>query len=208
VGSRLARSTGRAAVVSVARLRFVSLVLALAALAAPSTVAAVPIGIVSYDTFIPGPDGVNAFGITNISGDFNLPPDFPVTTALQFLGSTLTLTREDGGTDVFALGDIGPGVFEDPRLFFSDLQLFVSATFAATLSTQTLALADGTTLFAPSAAFAFTLLPSVGGALTPGDFAIIDIVAAPPDQSVPEPGSLALLGVGLTGYWIASRRRR
>lgn len=193
--------------VSVARLTFVSLVVTLTALAAPRTVSAIPIGILSYDTFIAGPGGVSAFGIANITGDFNLPPDFPVTTALQFLSSTLTLTRDDGRVDVFSLGDIGPGVFEDPRLLFPDLQFFISATFSATLSTQTLALADGTTLFAPSAAFAFTLLPSTGATLAPGDFAIIDIAAAPPSESVPEPGSLALLVTGLAVFWIASRRR-
>lgn len=178
---------------------------ALASLASPPPASAVPIGIVSFDTFIPGPDGLNAFSVANFTGDFSLPPDFPVFGPLAFLNGTLSLTRQDGATEIFTAGDVGPGVFGDA--LFPDFDLFVSATFSATLSAQDFLLADGTTLVAPSNAILVTLLPSAGEFLLPGDFAIIDIDAAPPTQSVPEPGSLALLGTGLAGLWIASRRR-
>jgi len=193
---------------SVVRVRLVVCVIAVAALAGPSPAWSFPIGIVSFDTFIPGPDGINALSVNNLTGDFSLPPDFPVTAPLTFLDSTLSLTREGGTIDIFDLGDIGPGPFEDPRLLFPDLDAFVSATFSATLSTQNLLLADGSTLFASSAAFLLTLLPSTGTVLAPGDFAIIDVAADPQPPAIPEPGTLALFGTGLAVLRIVSRRRK
>jgi hypothetical protein len=189
-------ATGRVAVVFVARLRLVAFAVSFAVLAAAPTASAVPIGIVSFDTLIPGPAGVNAFGITNLTGPFSLPPDFPAIGSLTFLASTLTVTRESGVIDIFELGDIGSGVFEDPRFLFPDLESFISATFAATLNTQTIELSDGTTLLAASSAVLLTLLPSNGTTLAAGDIAVIDIDAAPSSQTVAEPGKLALVGVG------------
>jgi hypothetical protein len=104
VGCAHGAFTWRTPVVLVARLRLVSFILALAVLAAPPAVSAVPIAIVSFDTFIPGPDGVNAFGIANATGDFSLPPDFPVMTPLTFLATALTVARQGGAIEIFALG--------------------------------------------------------------------------------------------------------
>ena len=58
----------------------------------------VPVGVLSYDTFIPagnGSPGVDAFDIANFTGAFNLAPDFPVTDSLTFKSAVLTLTLSD-----------------------------------------------------------------------------------------------------------------
>ena len=43
---------------------------------------AVPIGALSFDMFIGGPGGVNTLSLSNFTGAFALPPDFPVVDAL------------------------------------------------------------------------------------------------------------------------------
>ena len=146
---------------------------------------AVPIGILSFDTFIPGPGGVNAFNITNLTGGFASPPHFPVVVPLTFTGSSLALVRGDGTPlPVIALGDIGPGSLLDPfgnplaSLQFPDSTSFLSATFTAFLTL------DGV-LFDVSATF----VP------TPRAFAELDARPA----AVPEPPPWLLIAMGLAG---------
>lgn len=164
----------------------------------PSLAFAVPIniGLISFDVLIPGggTPGVNVFNVSNLTGGFALPPDFPALDPLVFLNSSLTLT--DGGTPtVISLGNLGPGAL-DPTIpvQFPDSALFSSAIFVATLSQTSFLLSDGTTFVAASSAITVELLPSFGPSLVPGaDFALITVSPSP----VPEPGTLFLLGTGL-----------
>jgi hypothetical protein len=71
------------------------------------------VGALSYDTFVPAGDGspgIGEFDLANLTGAFDLPPDFPVADDLTFQGAVLTLTFSDLSTQVFNLGDIGPGL--------------------------------------------------------------------------------------------------
>jgi PEP-CTERM motif len=159
----------------------------------------VSLGILSYDSLIPGSPGapgVNGFSIGNFTGNpsaggFALPPSFDVYTALTFTNSALTLNQGTSST-VVALGDIGPGFFIDSLglLQFSDTTLFSSAVFSTTLSPAAFTLSDGTILSFRSQTINLTLSPSFGGSLLPGDLAVISAAAV----VVPEPGTLLLFG--------------
>ena len=137
---------------------------------------AVPVGIISFNTFIPGPGGVNAFTIVNLTGPFALPPTFPVLNSLTFTGSTLALVRGDGmSLPLISLGDIGPGSLAPLSLRFPDTTSFLSATFTASLTMDGL-------LFDLSATF----VPS------PRAFALLDARPA----AAPEPSTWILIVLG------------
>lgn len=190
--------------------RAVQILAALFLLASPSAAVAIPIGFVSFDTVIPGPDGVNAFTIANLTETFGLPPDFPVVDPVTFLSSSLSLTYQDGSTSTIDLMDIGPGFADNPNLFFADSVLFSSATFTATLSSLDFLLADGTTFHAGSSLISVVLSSATGLLLSPGDFAVIDIDGEIGDgeiPSVPEPGTLVLLACGAVASLTIRRRK-
>jgi hypothetical protein len=148
------------------------------------------IGTFSLDQFIP--QAVNNFTVGNSTGPFALDPDFPVLTSVIFKNSKLVLTTDNGTVlpDV-DLGDIGSGF-----ALFGVLggDLFRSAEFTTTLNVLTLALTDGTSFLANTAALDTLLLPSAGSTLTEGDFALITVtgtrVATP---TVPEPATWILV---------------
>jgi hypothetical protein len=181
-----------------------------------STTEAVPIGVLSFDVFVPAnpPDdpGTNAFFIANLTGAEALPGAFDVTTALTLQGSVLTLRFADDSSTAVPLGDIGPGVLESGtppfELQFSDAISFLSARLTATLSDTSFAMSDGTVLFAPSSAVDVTLFGAAESSLLAGgDLAIIDVPAAPIDAAIPEPSTLLLLGSGIAALAGRAARR-
>lgn len=173
------------------------------------------LGFLSYDVLFPGDasnPAVNVFNIVNFTGDpssggFALPADFPVFTALTFLGSGLTLSNS-GPPVIVPIGDLGPGPLSPPgSLRFPDTTLFSSALFSATLSGTHLLLSDGSTFTADSASVTAAILPSAGSSLIPGtDFAVISVNGTV--NPVPEPASLGLTGAAFLGLIIYARRRR
>ena len=71
--------------------KFVAAAFLVLTLCGSRPVSAVPIsvGVISFDTFIAGPGGSNAFFIANLTGDpalggLALPPDFPVASFLSY----------------------------------------------------------------------------------------------------------------------------
>jgi hypothetical protein len=161
----------------------------------------IPVGVVSFDVFIPGASGVNAININNFTGLNALPPDFSGSTDLIFKAASLTL--EDTFSQTVFLGDINPGSFLFPSLQFPSTRNFRKLTFTATLSQTEFVLVDGTAFKAASPDIALTILPFAGSTLVAGtDFGVITI--AP----VPEPGTLPLLLSGLAGLLGLKLRRR
>lgn len=196
------------------RQKLVAVAITLACLvAAPrmATASPIAIGVLSFDTFISGPDGTNAFFVMNLTGDpatggFALPPDFLVATSVTFDSPSLIWTGDASGA--FDLGGVGlvPGSVDPPfDLQFATTTQLLSATFSAILSTTVLQLTDGRTFEAISPLLTATLF-NAGGSLSPGDFVVISIDAnelAP----VPEPATLTLVGTGLLALGARNRAR-
>ena len=178
----------------------------------------VNIGFISFDILIPGGSGtgVNVFNIMNFTGDplsggLGLPPEFIVSDALTFLGSSLTLVSSQGATSVITLGDIGPGGLSIGQSFlvqFPETDLFSSVIFTATLSQTSFFLFDGTPFTAASSVFSAQLLALPGLTLTPGtDLALLTISSAEV-APIPEPGTVVLLGTGLVALIAMKTRSR
>ncbi len=188
--------------------RSLGLVLVLTTCASGATVG---LGVLSIDSLIPGAPGapgVNAFTISNFTGDaasggFALLPDFPAMTPLTFRGASLILNGPSG-LQTIALGDLGPGQFSPLSLHFADTLRFSSASLSLTLDRQSFQLGGSGTFNANTANIVTQLLPASGSSLVPGsDFALIAANNAP--SAIPEPASsgLALFG---TVIFIALRR--
>jgi hypothetical protein len=174
----------------------------LCVLPAISAADSLPIGLLSFNTSIFGNPGTNAFTISNFTGIFALPPDFPVLDSLIFLGSTLTVVQASGST-VFNLGDLGPGDFS---VEVSQSEVFLSALFTATLSQTMFQLANGS-FFIASPTFSTDLLPAAGSTLTPDvDLAVMNVSGT--IAQVTEPISLLLVPMGLCALVILNRRSR
>ena len=177
--------------------------------------ATINIGALSYDTFIPagnGSPGVFAFNLSNLTGAFSLPPDFPVSGSLTFGSATLTLTLSDLSLDVIPLGDIGPGFLVDgggnPIVQVPGNTVFDSAKFTATLAPLTFALSDGTKFTTNSSSIVATLLPSSGTALAVDVDNTAIVVSGAVSTATPEPSSGTLALTGLLGLaWCQQRRR-
>jgi hypothetical protein len=172
------------------------------------------LGALSYDTFIPpgnGSPGIYTFDLANLTGAYNLPPDFPVADNLTFQGAVLTLTLEDLSQQVFDLGDVAPGFLVDgsgnPIVQVPGDEVFDSAEFTATLSEQTIGLYDGTSFVADSTALDVLLLPSSGPTLMV-DVDQTTIGVSGTVQSTPEPASREMVLLALPFLAWNLRRKR
>lgn len=163
------------------------------------------VGTLSYDTFIPaGPvsAGTDAFNVSNLTGIFSAPPDFPVTDSLTFQSASLTLTLGDMSQQVIDLGDLGPGFLLDPSgnpvVQVPGDQAFLSAEFKATLSPGSFGLFDGTSFTADSTSIDAVLGPSSGSTLVADtDQTTIDVTGTM--LGTPEPASIGFLLFVLLG---------
>ena len=175
--------------------------------------ATVSIGTLSFDTFIPsapGSPGINAFNLSNLTGSFSLPPDFPVMDDLTFQGATLTLNPVAQEKRVLHLGDIGPGFLLDsdgnPVMQVPSNQDFASAEFTAMLSALVFNLSDGTSFAAGSTAIDVLLLPSAGQVLEADTDQATITASTAPQTTVPEPASWQVVLLVLP--WFMRRLRR
>jgi hypothetical protein len=112
----------------------------------------------------------------------------------------LRVNQSVGAPFVVPLGDIGPGLLLDPGgnplpvLQFPDTINFTSAIFTATLTPTIFVLSGGNAFVAEPTIFV-TLSPLSGSLIVAGiDSAVI---VAQPASTVPEPGTVILIGIGL-----------
>jgi hypothetical protein len=187
-------------------------------LAAPASASPIGLGSFSFDAFIPGGGGTNTFSIENFTGFNFLPDDFPIIDDVVF--EQLHLTLDDGsGPQVFNINDIGPGnssidTGAPPfNLQFPDTTTFVSAVLDGQIAVAAYLLGGTQSgfLFTPgSASFSVSLIAASGSWLTSGDLQpiVVEGELTPPPTSVPEPGTLVLLGVGLAALQRLSRKQR
>jgi hypothetical protein len=165
----------------------------------PARTTPIPIGLLSFDVFTlaaNGSSGVNAINISDFTGTFDLPPDFPASTALTLLNATLTANQTGGPSLVVPLGNIEPGPLLDPggnplpALLFPDTINLTSVSFTAALSPTTFLVNGNAFVAAP--AISVTLSPASGSFVIAG----IDnvLIMADPASAVPEPRTLILLG--------------
>jgi hypothetical protein len=169
--------------------------------------AVTPIGVLSFDSF---QDGLNAVSVWNLTGDpatggFALPPDFPIYTPLTFLASSITVFQASS-SQIFFLGDLGPGFYTPPELVFSNLLNISSIALTATLDTSQLTRADGTN-FSTATDLTVYLTPSSGSYLNPGDLSVISAVQTSAVQT-PEPRSGLILCAALLLLIARCRLRR
>lgn len=176
-----------------------------------SNAATIALGGISFNTLIPsggGVPGLTSFEVDNFTGSFALPSDFPVIANLTFQNSQLTLTEQGGAQDLILLGDVTPGANTPNALDFSSTLNFVSATFTATLSSQTFALSDGTTFEASSGQISSTVTPASGLILSPDiDFSLIFASGNSVPTTIPEPQTLSLTLITLVGAICRLRAR-
>lgn len=165
--------------------------------------ASVNIGALSYDTFIApggGSPGVDAFDIADLTGAFNLPPDFPSADDVTLANAILTLTASDTSQEVFDLGDIGPGFLLDgggnPVVQVPCDAMFVSAEFTASLLPTMFGLTDGTIFSADTTMLDVVLLPSAGTTLIVDVDQVVFTVNGTISSPTPEPRVefLAIIG--------------
>jgi hypothetical protein len=165
--------------------------------ASPVQADSVAVGIISFDVINPsvaGDPGQNAFTIVNATGIFSLFPDLPVASNISFLGATLTATGP-GNPGSIAFGDVNPGALQDLVL---GTDVFISASFKATLSQTLFLLSNGTSFQADTNIITATLLPSSGNSLKAGtDFLVLTVSGSPVVSSAAEPSSLMLLFLAL-----------
>jgi hypothetical protein len=172
--------------------------LVIAGLLIPASASAntVYLGVFSFDNLIPdgATPGVNVFDISNYTGAFDLPPDFPVATGITLKNAVLKVDIDGGASLQIMLGDIGPGVFTPPLTAeFSDTIAFTDATLTATLDNTSLILFNGST-FTADPNISATILPSTGQDLAAGtDFAIV--TASEAAVTTPEPATASLFVV-------------
>jgi hypothetical protein len=168
------------------------------------------VGLLTYDA-ISASD--NEFDITNLTGTDAFPPDFPITTQLDISvtslvvdlagGSTITLPGSDF-TTVDSEGDedcTGAGC----NLFGDNI---TSATLTGTFSPTTglSGLPAGDTGI--EAAFTTTITPACGTTYLDAGCDAAEIYATGTSTTTaPEPGILALVGIGITGLLLIGRKR-
>jgi hypothetical protein len=154
-------------------------------------------GYISYDVTVPGSsaefDIFNGTG-ANSSGDAT----FPITTAVSLSSLSLTIDFSDGsstveGASYFTLAPDGLSFDGTPIGIGGASPQPTEAILTGVFSPTTVTMFDGT-VETITAAFSATVLPSSPPDLGDGDLAVIYATTSTTTSTVPEPGSLVLLG--------------
>lgn len=182
--------------------------------ASRASAAGIAAGLLSFDN--PNLATSGQFDITNLTGANYLPPDFPISTALTFSITSVTVNFTSGPADVLTAADFssdGNGGYTGNTSFTYTTPDIVSAVLLGTFSPATGVSADGVS-------GSFAINPNMDDAF--GDFSVTlsdpsgmlsldaanptipaviyaDPASSGPPPATPEPASLLLLGSALAG---------
>jgi hypothetical protein len=169
----------------------------------------IAVGILSYDAIA---SSQTQFDITNLTGLAAFPPDEPITTPLTITVDSLVVNFTSGppltllGSDftiVDSDGDVNCTVVSVCNLFGDSItSAILSGTFSPTSGLSGLPPGDTGIL----AGFTTTITPGCGTTtLEAGCDATL--IYATGTRSIPEPGTLALLGIGMIGLSLIVMKR-
>lgn len=189
--------------------RLVAMIAASVFFATAALASVIPAGYVSWDVNIPGSAG--NFNISNFTGTNSLPPDFPITTALNLSNMSLKVNFVGGGMTVFGSSYFTLGLdglsFDGGDIPIGGMNpLPMDALLSGTFSPLSISL-DGGGTETILAGFSAMITSAVGGPLEDGDIAVIYATTTDASTPVPEPGSLLLVATATLGLFAGRSRR-
>ena len=173
------------------------LLLAVLTFATPAS-ASIIVGFLTFDHDAPV-TGQNEVSVNNYTGQNFCSSDFQACDMLTFQNLAITVAVQGGPNQVFTAANQGPGSLAPPSFVFPGNLNILSITFSATISPVSFHLFDQSLFQAGPVISSAPLIPNSN------ELSLLSVDVA--RTSVPEPGTVALLLVGIAGASLLGHRR-